>query len=421
MGILALMGSGEFAATMVVVHKMLLSRYPADRSALFLDTPAGFQLNADQIGANAIKYFRQRVGCRLEIASYKSSTAVSAVDAAVVYRKLRDADYILMGPGSPTYAVNQLSTSRIPEIFVDHIHHGGCLVAASAAALTTGCYTLPVYEIYKAGQPLHWVAGLDLLGAFGLRLIVIPHWNNAEGGTHDTGCCFVGSSRLDKLISLLDEPLPVLGIDEHTACIIDFSSRSFQVCGIGRVLLKHQGRTQYFVSGTTYSLELLQDNDLPPVEPGVDTGSAARSAPRQGGDTDFRGRVHELSGHFNQAMASEDLRGAANELLDLDRIIWQAVASGEGPEAIAQARDIFRDQLAEIGTRQILTRSTLEQKIGPVVKNLLAARQRLRRERQFAAGDQLRDALAAAGIIVEDTGSGFRWNFVEDRDQGSNR
>ena len=117
-----------------------------------------------------------------------------------------------------------MQKSQIPEIFIDHIREGGCLVAASAAALTAGRYTLPVYEIYKVGQPLHWVAGLDILGAFGLNLMVIPHWNNAEGGTHDTSRCFMGTSRFDKLVSMLEEPLPILGLDEHTACIIDFSS-----------------------------------------------------------------------------------------------------------------------------------------------------------------------------------------------------
>jgi len=56
-------------------------------------------------------------------------------------------------------------------------------VAASAAALTIGRFTLPVYEIYKVGQDIHWVDGLDILSQFGLHLVVVPHWNNAEGGT----------------------------------------------------------------------------------------------------------------------------------------------------------------------------------------------------------------------------------------------
>ena len=161
MGILALMGSGELTATMVEVHKMLLSRYHPSPDAQFLDTPAGFQLNADQIGKNAVDYFRSRVGCAMDIASYQSSS-IPEVEAAAAYEKLRGADFILMGPGSPTYTVDQLRNSQIPEILCNHVQNNGCLVAASAASLTAGSYTLPVYEIYKVGQPLHWVKGLDV-------------------------------------------------------------------------------------------------------------------------------------------------------------------------------------------------------------------------------------------------------------------
>lgn len=392
---------------------MLLSRFPANRSALFLDTPAGFQLNAEQIGANAIEYFRKRVGCRLGIASYKSSEKISEIDAAAAYHKLRLADYILMGPGSPTYTVRQLSKSRIPEIFIDHIRKGGCLVAASAAALTAGRFTLPVYEIYKVGQPLHWVAGLDLLGAFGLRLIVIPHWNNAEGGTHDTSHCFMGSTRFDKLVSLLEEATPVLGLDEHTACIIDFTSRSFQIYGIGRVTLQHHGNTQYFISDKTYPLELLQGGDLTSAETAVELTSCSQPGPRQGDYSDFWHQVHHLKEDFQQAIAADDLSRSANGLLELDRILWRAEGNREDPELVAQARDLFREQLAELGTRTALSRSALAQVIGPLVDSILPVREQLRKAGQFEAGDALRDALRTAGIMIEDTDSGYRWKFAE--------
>lgn len=423
MGILALMGSGELTATMVEVHKMLLSRFPADRSALFLDTPAGFQLNAEQIGATAIEYFRKRVGCRLEIASYRSSETISEVDAAGTYHKLRGADYVLMGPGSPTYAVEQLSKSRIPEILIDHIRKGGCLVSASAAALTAGRFTLPVYEIYKVGQPLHWVAGLDILGPFGLHLIVIPHWNNAEGGTHDTSRCFMGSSRFDELIAMLEEPLPVLGLDEHTACVIDFSSGSFRIYGIGRAILQHHGNIQYFVRNKTYPIELLQGGGGAPAEAAGESAFDLKAAARQDDDSDFWSAVHDLKENFQQAIAADDLRRSANGLLELDRILWQAEGNRENPELIAQARDIFREQLAELGTRTALTRSALAKAIDPIVDSLLARRQQLRHAEQFEAGDAIRDALNRAGIIVEDSDSGYRWQLAdrkeEDNDQSS--
>ena len=98
----------------------------------------------------------------------------------------------------------------MPEILTQCVTNGGCLVAASAAALTVGRLTLPVYEIYKVGHDLHWVEGMDILGQFGFDLVVIPHWNNAEGGTHDTRFCFMGEPRFRRLESLIPEEVPVL-------------------------------------------------------------------------------------------------------------------------------------------------------------------------------------------------------------------
>ena len=419
MGILALMGSGELTATMVEVHKMLLSRLPADGSALFLDTPAGFQLNAAQIGASAVEYFRKRVGCPLQIASYASSETISAVDAAAVYKKLRSAASILLGPGSPTYTVNHHSPSPIPEIFIDHSNKGGCLVAASAAALTAGRYTLPVYEIYKVGQPLHWVDGLDIIGAFGLNLIVIPHWNNAEGGTHDTSHCFMGRSRFEKLVLSLEEPVPVLGIDEHTACIIDFSSSSFQMYGIGRATLQHNGTTQTFDPGITYPLALLKESKTTLADAVEKSPSVSHPGVRRGDDSDFWREIHNLKEDFQKAIAADDLRRSTNGLLELDRILWQAEGNKESPELISQARDLFREQLAELGTRPVLTKSLLTQVIGPVVERILKVREQLRQARQFDAGDALRDALASGGIVVEDTDSGYRWQFTDYKEENN--
>jgi hypothetical protein len=70
-GAIVLMGSGELTSTMVEVYKELMHRALAVGPAVFLDTPAGFQLNADQISARAVEYFRTRVGHPISVASYK--------------------------------------------------------------------------------------------------------------------------------------------------------------------------------------------------------------------------------------------------------------------------------------------------------------------------------------------------------------
>ena len=137
-GMIVLMGSGELTATMVEVHKELLGRISAAPNAVFLDTPAGFQLNVDQIAEKASDYFQTHIQQRLMIASFKSNETISPFEAEQTYQMLREADFVLIGPGSPTYAVHQWRQSSIPEILINRIKESGCLVAASAAALTVG-------------------------------------------------------------------------------------------------------------------------------------------------------------------------------------------------------------------------------------------------------------------------------------------
>ena len=148
---------------------------------------------------------------------------------------LKQADFVLVGPGSPTYAVRQWNSSPIPDIITRRIEEGACFVAASAAALTVGRFTLPVYEIYKVGEEPRWVDGIDILGRFGLHLVVIPHWNNAEGGTHDTRFCFMGEPRFRALEGFLPAEVHVIGLEEHTACIIDLARNEVRIRGIGGV------------------------------------------------------------------------------------------------------------------------------------------------------------------------------------------
>jgi peptidase E len=161
-GMIVLMGSGELTATMVEVHKELLRRFGSAAKAVFLDTPAGFQLNVDQISQKAQEYFKAHVQQPLAIASFKSNETISPFEAEQAFQTLREADFVLIGPGSPTYAVQQWQQTAIPQILTSRIREGGCLVAASAAALTVGRFTLPVYEIYKVGQDLHWADGMDI-------------------------------------------------------------------------------------------------------------------------------------------------------------------------------------------------------------------------------------------------------------------
>jgi len=154
-GTIVLMGSGELTATMVEIHKALLAQLGSEPRAVFIDTPAGFQLNVDEYPARLSVTSRQ-CEVSMSVASFKSIESCTPFEAEQTFHDLRQADYVLIGPGSPSYAVRQLQQTTIPKILTGRIESGACLVAASAAALTVGRLTMPVYEIYKVGADLHW-------------------------------------------------------------------------------------------------------------------------------------------------------------------------------------------------------------------------------------------------------------------------
>ncbi len=419
-GTITLMGSGELTASMVEVHKSLIGALSAPGKITFIDTPAGFQPNVDQISAGAVDYFKNRVQQPMEVASYKSRVATSEIEAAKALEKLRDSGYILMGPGSPTYTVEQFQHAAITTVLAERIKAGACLTAASAAALTMGRYTLPVYEIYKVGQPLHWVKGLDLLALFDLHLVVIPHWNNAEGGTHDTSRCFMGQERFARLVENMKRPTPILGLDEHTACIINLAEDSFSIRGIGTVVLIHNGHQQIFNPGKHYPLAILRDVQETLSKPRQVANDVQQANANQDDATeegvDFWETLHDLDARCQSALTAHDDAAVVAALLDLDRLLWEARATLQNPDILAEARYLFRELIVLVGTRPRLSKAEVQRAVAPLVEHLLEQRQQLRRERNWQAADTLREVLMKAGITVEDRGDEAQWSLQEQQE-----
>ncbi len=410
-GIIALMGSGELTATMVDVHKNLLRRLGDKPRAAFLDTPAGFQLNADQISLKAVEYFRKHIQQPLAIASFKSQKNISGYDVEQAFHLLRESSYILIGPGSPTYAVRQWLASSVPEILTQRIKSGGCLVAASAAALTVGRFTLPVYEIYKVGQELHWVEGMDILGKFGFNLVVIPHWNNAEGGTHDTRFCFMGEPRFQELQNLLREDVSVLGLDEHTACILNFESDQAEIKGIGRAILRRSGGEVAFETGDCFSLELLREGKVHNGWRPAATEGTSPETPSQSEPDSFWDKIHVLEETFYKGLENRNPKKSTHALLELDRTIWQAHQDFENEEFITQGRDTLRELMVILGTELAGPSQSKADSLASLVETLIELRKQFREKKQWQDADAIRTALKRVNILLEDTEQGARWRM----------
>ena len=257
-GRIALLGSGETSLAGGRVFESLAKVLPTPLRVAVLETPAGFELNTDRVAGRVADFLAARLQNykpQVSVIPARSRGGPFSPDDPALTAELLHADLTFMGPGSPTYAVRQLRDSLAWQRMIARQRIGATLAFASAAVVAISALALPVYEIYKAGHDLHWQPGLDLFGPYGLKLIFVPHWNNAEGGTElDTGRCFMGRTRFETLRCLLPPAATVVGIDEHTALAIDLADGAAQVMGAGDVTVLHRTEPRIFTAGDRFSL-----------------------------------------------------------------------------------------------------------------------------------------------------------------------
>jgi cyanophycinase-like exopeptidase len=407
---LVIMGSGETAPTMVKPHREIFARC-GEGPAVLMDTPYGFQTNAEDISARAIGYFAASVGRQVELVSWRTAPA-SALERERALAALREAAWVFSGPGSPTYALRHWRDTPIPDLLVEKLTRAGTLCFASAAALTLGSHAIPVYEIYKAGIDPHWVPGMDLIAALtGLPAVVIPHYNNAEGGHHDTRYCYLGEQRLSKMEAELPEESFILGVDEHTAVLIDLDAGSVSVLGNGVLTVRKQGRSVTRPAGSVFDLADLASlaSGAPGAAPSIvevpDPAPAAEAA-----EVSLTRAADRLDAAFGQALATRDVDGCVTAILDMEQVMadWSAdtdVEESEHARGILRGMVVRLGQLAEAGARDP------REVLAPYVDTLIEVRARARAGRDWATSDWIRDRLAAAGVEVRDTPDGATWHL----------
>ena len=362
-GVLALLGSGETAPGMTKIHRDLLAHY-RNPHALNLNTAYGFQENVTQMSEKLTDYFRVSLGTALETVDFTSFDDATALQRADVKRRVRGADYVFAGPGSPSYALAQWQPLGLAEDLRAVLEHGGTLCFSSAAALTLGAFTAPIYEIYKVGATPYWLEGLDVMAVTGLSCAVVPHFDNAEGGNHDTSRCYLGARRLERMIDSLPSDVHVLGVDEHTAVLIDLERDLLEVRGRG---------SAYWITDDTRTLA---NGSVTPLEELRAAGAPARVVSRSAttGEESL-----DLS---PRALAERVAKDPSNSLDALSHLA----------------------ELAERGRANFIDPSNL-------IDGVLRARRNARDHQQFALADELRDALLDAGVEVQDGPDFTTWSL----------
>lgn len=378
-GRLVLMGSGELAPTMVSTHRKTLEAVGAAEVVL-LDTPFGFQENVDVLTGKIVDFFDVSLRKPTTVASLRNANAAAA-DVERTLATVRRAKYVFAGPGSPSYALGIWRSADLASAMREVIANDGAIVLASAAALTAGLKTIPVYEMYKAGADPYWLDGLDLSSAFGLPMTVVPHWNNTDGGNHDTSRCYIGERRLSMLETELDHG--ILGIDEHTAVTIDFRAGTLVVSGASSAVLR----------GT----------DLVTLEAG-DTIELEKAAEILVGSVDVAPTpVEATAPDFASALDAGQIDAAVEAALHVE----EEVASGDVDRAA------LRSVIAELGEAARSGVQDPRDVVGGYVEAMLDLRKQARAARRYDESDAIRDTLLDLGIEVRDTPDGAEWDLAD--------
>ncbi len=175
-GAIVLFGSGETGPVGRLALRWLVESHGRPSSVAVLETPAGFELNADAVARRWADFLAKQAeaeGVEFSQLPLRRRDAPDGPDDEEHARPILAADLIVLGAGSPSYAVRHLAGTAAWQNVVKAHLSGASLFLASASAIAAGSFALPVYEIYKVGDDPHWRDGLGLFEPYGLRLAVV--------------------------------------------------------------------------------------------------------------------------------------------------------------------------------------------------------------------------------------------------------
>jgi cyanophycinase-like exopeptidase len=417
---------------MVEMHRSVLSA-AGPGPAVLLDSSYGFQENADTITEKAQTYFRENVGRPVTPVQWRGRLDGARLDE--VLTAIRTARSVYAGPGSPSYAMRVWGDSGFAEAMAKVIAAGGTGTFSSAAAIALGTVAMPTHEIYRGGADPHWLPGTDLLGLLtGISAAIIPHYDLApKKGSHDMSCCYIGERRMRQLERQLPPDTHLIGIDEHTALILELGSGTARVVGRGGVTVRVDGQADVIPAGTEVPL-----SDLNPKRPrvakeatevteaieSIEATEATKPAPGRGSDLSADHSVGPSAqpvgvaadsayAEFEAALVERDADTAASVMLDVERILSDSLADGTDPVAVAHARRILRGMMLELAGAASDGLADPSEKVAPLVSAVLEQRSAARQRRDYATADHLRDQLSNAGIEVRDSSRGAEWSLQE--------
>jgi hypothetical protein len=249
---------------------------------------------------------------------------------------------------------------------------------------------------------------------------VIPHYDNAEGGTHDTRFCYLGERRLAAMEALLPADGWVLGIDEHTAVTVDLDAREATITGRGVVTIRRRGVSEHFPAGERLGLDALFAAARGDARPGshrptpvaaAETAAPAAEASAPPRRSPLLSEVVRLEQAFEAALGERSAAGAAEAILHLDRTIQEWATDSLQTDDPDRARAVLHSLIHRLGAAAEAGLRDPREVLAPLVENLIGLRRELHAARSWDLADRLRSGLDAADIELRDTPTGTVWEL----------
>ena len=94
-GSIAILGSGETSPNLVSVHRRLINNLNEKVNAYLIDTPFGFQENADELVKKLKEFYQKSINIEIGLASFRDKKSINSINYFEMLEALSESNFIL--------------------------------------------------------------------------------------------------------------------------------------------------------------------------------------------------------------------------------------------------------------------------------------------------------------------------------------